>query len=178
MIQGTQPEQPPFSETEWAQTPPAVQEFVLVLVAHVQVLGFDDHLGLVSLAMCESARSDSPWGFLGIAPKIVQRGVPAVVAMQYNVLIKTAEIFLENFYASIAARKPVDWAVQWAHNAVSIEMGLGNREFATAVLYMRAEDGEIFMYCLVGGIGATRLQKVASAFQALPADVPARSGRY
>jgi hypothetical protein len=64
--------------------------------------------------------------------------------MQYNVLIKTAEIFLENFYTSISARKPVDWAVQWARNAVSIEMGLDNREFATPVLYMRARDGEVF----------------------------------
>ncbi|MCB0174035.1 MAG: CHAT domain-containing protein [Anaerolineae bacterium] len=107
-------------------------------------LGFDDHLGLVSLATCESAKSDSPQGFLGIAPKIVQRGVPAVVAMQYSVLVKSAEIFLENFYTSIAARKPVDWAVQWARNAVSIEMDTNNREFATPVLYMRAEDGEIF----------------------------------
>jgi hypothetical protein len=32
-------------------------------------LGFDDHLGLVSLATCESAKSDSPQSFLGIAPK-------------------------------------------------------------------------------------------------------------
>ncbi len=108
------------------------------------LLGFDDHLGLVSLATCESAKSDSPQGFLGIAPKIVQRGIPAVVAMQYQVLIKTAEIFLEHFYTSIAARKPVDWAVQWARNAVAIEIGLDNREFATPVLYMRAKDGEIF----------------------------------
>ncbi len=108
------------------------------------LLGFDDHLGLVSLATCESAKSDSPQGFLGIAPKIVQRGVPAVVAMQYAVLVKTAESFLENFYTSISARKPVDWAVQWARNAISIEMGTDNREFATPVLYMRAEDGEIF----------------------------------
>ena len=38
MVQETQPEQLPFSETEWAQTPPAVQEFVLALVAHVQEL--------------------------------------------------------------------------------------------------------------------------------------------
>jgi transposase len=38
MVQGRQPEQPPFSEAEWSQTPPAVQEFVLALVAHVQVL--------------------------------------------------------------------------------------------------------------------------------------------
>lgn len=108
-------------------------------------LGFDDKLGMVCLATCESAKSDSPQGFLGIAPRIVQRGVPAVMAMQYKVYVQTAQIFLENFYRSIAARKPVDWAVQWARNAVSIKMGLDNREFATPVLYMRAEDGEIFL---------------------------------
>ena len=38
MIQGTRPEQTSFSEEEWAQTPSAVQEFVLALVAHVQEL--------------------------------------------------------------------------------------------------------------------------------------------
>lgn len=107
-------------------------------------LGFDDHLGLISLITCESAKSDSPQGFLGIAPKIVQRGTPAVVAMHYKVFIKTAKIFLENFYTSVAARKPVDWAVQWARNTISIEMGLDNREFATPVLYMRAKNGKIF----------------------------------
>ena len=38
--------------------------------------------GLVCLATCESARSDDPQGFLGIAPQLVQRGLPTVVAMQ------------------------------------------------------------------------------------------------
>ena len=38
MVQETQPEQTPFSEEEWAHTPPAVQEFVLALIAHVQEL--------------------------------------------------------------------------------------------------------------------------------------------
>jgi len=38
MVQETQPEQTPFSEKEWAQTPPAIQEFVLTLIAHVQEL--------------------------------------------------------------------------------------------------------------------------------------------
>lgn len=107
-------------------------------------LGADQKLGLVSLATCESAISDSPRSFLGIAPQIVQRGVPAVVAMQYSVLVSTAEIFLEEFYKAVAARKPVDWAVQWARNQVSLDKGLNNREFATPVLYMRAEDGNIF----------------------------------
>ena len=38
MVQETQPEQTPFSEKEWAQTPPAIREFVLTLIAHVQEL--------------------------------------------------------------------------------------------------------------------------------------------
>jgi transposase len=38
MVQEAQPEQTPVSEEEWAQTPPAVQEFVLALIAHVQEL--------------------------------------------------------------------------------------------------------------------------------------------
>jgi serine/threonine protein kinase len=107
-------------------------------------LGYDDHLGLIGLATCESAKSDDPQSFLGIAPQLVQRGVPAVLSMQYRVLIKTAKIFLEDFYTAVAARKPVDWATQSARNAVSQELGFDNREFATPVLYMRAEDGEIF----------------------------------
>ncbi len=107
-------------------------------------LGHDDHLGLVSLATCQSAKSDDPQGFSGIAPKLVQRGVPAVLAMQYEVYIETAKVFLEDFYTSVAARKPIDWATQSARNAISLEIGLDNREFATPVLYMRAKDGDVF----------------------------------
>jgi CHAT domain-containing protein len=107
-------------------------------------LGHDDHLGLISLATCESARSDNPQGFVGIASQLVQRGAPAVLAMQYRVQIETARVFLEDFYTAVAARKPIDWATQSARNAVSQQLGLDNREFVTPVLYMRAEDGEIF----------------------------------
>jgi CHAT domain-containing protein len=107
-------------------------------------MGHDDNLGLISLATCESAQSDNPQGFLGIAPQLVQRGVPAVIAMQYEVYIKTAKVFLDSFYNAVAARKPIDWATQSARNDISLEFGLDNREFATPVLYMRAEDGVVF----------------------------------
>ncbi len=106
--------------------------------------GVQNRLGLVCLATCESAKSDSPKSFLGIAPKIVQRGVPAVVAMRYPVLVSTAEIFLKSFYKAVAARRPVDWAVQWARNAIYVQVGANSREFATPVLFMRAKDGNIF----------------------------------
>jgi hypothetical protein len=107
-------------------------------------LGADDNLGLVNLTACEGAKTDSPKAFLGIAPQMVQRGVPAVVAMQYSVLISTGKIFLRNFYKALAARRSVDWAVQHARNSIAIKVGKGNREFATPVLYMRAKDGKIF----------------------------------
>lgn len=106
--------------------------------------GNDDHLGLISLATCKSATSAAPQSFVGIAPKLVEQDTPAVVAMQYTVRVRAAQIFLEDFYTYLAARKPVDWAVQQGRNAVALELGLDNREFATPVLYMRAENGEIF----------------------------------
>lgn len=107
-------------------------------------LGTSGHLGLVSLTACEGGASSDPQGFSGIAPQLVQRGVPAVVAMQYKVRIQTAALFLEEFYLAIAEGKPVDWATQWARNAISQEFGMADREFATPVLYMRAEDGQVF----------------------------------
>lgn len=107
-------------------------------------MGYDDHLGLISMATCESAQSDDPQGFLGISTQLVQRGIPAVVAMQYEVYIKTAKVFMEDFYTSVTNHKPIDWAVQSARNAISLEFGLDNREFATPVIYMRARDGNVF----------------------------------
>lgn len=106
--------------------------------------GHDDNLGLVSLATCESATSDDPQGFSGLAPRLQQRGLPAVLAMQYKVQMRTARVVLEEFYGAVAARKPVDFAIQQARNAVALDFGLDNREFATPVLYLRAEDGSIF----------------------------------
>ena len=70
--------------------------------------------------------------------------MPAIIsALQYAVGVALAKTFFEDFYTRLAARKAVDWAVQSARNAVSQEFGLDNREFATPVLYMRAEDGVI-----------------------------------
>lgn len=107
-------------------------------------LGHFDKLGLVCLAACDSAKSDSPKGFLGVAPKLVEKGVPAVIAMQYPILISSAQIFLKSFYSALANAKPVDWAMQNSRKAILLEVGRGSRDFATPVLYMRAKEGRIF----------------------------------
>ncbi len=106
--------------------------------------GYDDNLALVSLAACESGSSADPQGFSGLAPRLQQRGIPAVLAMQYKVYVKTARVVLEDFYTALAARKPLDWAIQQARNAVYLDFGADNREFATPILYLRSDSGRLF----------------------------------
>jgi hypothetical protein len=79
----------------------------------------------------------------GVAPNLVQRGLPAVVAMQYEILDATAKQFADEFYRALALGWPVDAAMQTTRNSISIEVGSDKPDFATPVLYMRAKDGVI-----------------------------------
>jgi CheY-like chemotaxis protein len=101
------------------------------------------NLGLVVLNSCEGAEVSSNQIFAGIAPHLVRRGIPAVVAMQYSILDSTAKLFADEFYRTLALGWPVDAAIQATRNAISIEVGLDKRDFATPVLYMGAKDGVI-----------------------------------
>jgi hypothetical protein len=64
--------------------------------------------------------------------------------MQYPTLNSTARIFADRFYQALAPVCPVDTAMQMTRTAIAIEFGLDSRDFATPVLYMRAQDGVIF----------------------------------
>ncbi|MBD2357322.1 HEAT repeat domain-containing protein [Tolypothrix sp. FACHB-123] len=100
-------------------------------------------LGLAVLNCCQGAEVSEQQIFTGIAPNLVQRGIPAVVAMQYSIRDTTAKIFADEFYRTLALGYPVDTAIQTTRNAISQEVGLNQRDFATPVLYMRAKDGII-----------------------------------
>ena len=103
----------------------------------------NNNLGLVILNSCKGATISSNLAFAGTAPNLVRRGIPAVVAMQYTILDDTAKIFADEFYRTLALGYPVDAAVQTTRNAISMEVGLEQCDFATPVLYMRARDGII-----------------------------------
>ena len=100
-------------------------------------------IGLVVLNSCQGANVSSNKAFAGTAPNLVRRGIPAVVAMQYNIWDTTAKLFASEFYRKLALGLPVDAAIQKTRNAISMEVGLDKRDFATPVLYMRAKDGII-----------------------------------
>lgn len=103
----------------------------------------NNNLGLIILNSCQGAAVASNQAMKGTAPNLVRRGIPAVVAMQYSILDNTAKLFADEFYRTLALGYPVDAAIQSTRNAISMEVGLDKRDFATPVLYMRAKDGII-----------------------------------
>jgi CHAT domain-containing protein len=103
----------------------------------------DDHfpLRLAFLNSCEGARGNERDAFSSTAAALVRHGVPAVVAMQYEITDTAAVEFSRDFYEAVADGLPVDTAVAEARAALSMESAL---EWGTPVLYMRSSDGRIF----------------------------------
>jgi len=74
------------------------------------------------LAACQSAKQSMKAAFGGLGPKLVQIGVPAVIAMQENVTMLTARQFALKFYQRLLAHGTVDLAkyrgkvvLMWSH---------------------------------------------------------------
>jgi len=103
----------------------------------------DDHyfLRLVFLNSCEGARGSPRDSFSSTAATLVRSGIPAVVAMQYEITDRSAIEFSRSFYDAVADGLPIDAAVAEARTAVKMGSAL---EWGTPVLYMRSEDGLIF----------------------------------
>ncbi len=101
------------------------------------------NLGLVVLNCCRGGTVSTNQAFAGTVLNLVQKGIPAVIAIQYEILDGTAKLFADEFYSYLAQGNPVDAAIQKTRNAISQEFGLDRRDFATPTLYMRAKDGVI-----------------------------------
>lgn len=97
---------------------------------------------LVVLNSCEGAVGDESDRFAGTAEAFVRKGIPAVVAMQFNIPDAAAVAFSKKFYQSITAGFPVDGAVAEARRAVRGDDH--DVEWAIPVLYLSAEDGHLF----------------------------------
>jgi tetratricopeptide (TPR) repeat protein len=103
-----------------------------------------DHrpLRLAILNACEGARSSCTDPFAGTAQSLIQQGIPAVIAMQFEVTDEAAITFSHEFYAAVADGYPVDAALAEARKAIFAQ---GNDiEWGTPVLYLRSPDGCIF----------------------------------
>ena len=98
-------------------------------------------LRLAVLNSCEGARADSRDLLSGTAQTLVQQGVPAVIAMQYEISDRSAQSFAEALYKGLARGSPVDAALALARKIMYAE---GSAEWGAPVLYMRSPDGRVF----------------------------------
>lgn len=95
-------------------------------------------LRLVFLAACRSAVRSPADAFRGLAPSLVQAGVPAVIAMQDLVSMTTARTFAGTFYRRLLTHGQVDLASNEARSRLLTE---GLPGAAVPVLFMRLRDG-------------------------------------
>lgn len=69
---------------------------------------------LVFLVACQSGMAERGNPFSSIAETLARGGIPAVLAMQFNVLQDVARHMTESFYEQIAMRQPIDSALTTA----------------------------------------------------------------
>jgi tetratricopeptide (TPR) repeat protein/CHAT domain-containing protein len=92
-------------------------------------------LRLVFLSACQSAVSPQNEGYADLAPRLLEAGIPAVVAMQFSVLNQSAMDLGSVFYKGLADGDPVDAALTEARGRLA-EEGVNGVDFAVPVLFL------------------------------------------
>lgn len=108
-----------------------------------RLLGDERSLRLVVLNSCLGAKGNTTDIFSSTSATLVRRGVPAVVAMQYEISDFAAIEFSRSLYEAIADGMPIDASVGEARKAISVS-ARNSVEWGTPVLHMRSPDGVLF----------------------------------
>ena len=107
----------------------------------------NEPLHLVFLNACNTGTTGTDTllhPYAGLATALVRAGVPAVLAMQFPISDAKAIVFAKTFYDRITQGYPIDAAVaegrMMIYEAEPTAAGFST-EWATPVLYLRAQDG-------------------------------------
>lgn len=99
-------------------------------------------LRFVFLNSCVGASTSDKDPFGGVAQSLIQRGIPAVIAMQFPIPDQAAVSLAQHFYRYLAAGQPVDAAIT-STRAFLFAKGY-DVEWGAPALYMRTADGRLF----------------------------------
>jgi predicted ATPase len=109
-------------------------------------------LRLAVLNACDGARTGVSDPFAGAAQSLVQREIPAVIAMQSEITDDAATVFAQGFYSAIATGVPVDAALAAARLAMFAERS-DDVEWGAPALFMRVPDGRILDFASASEAG-------------------------
>ena len=125
---------------------------------------------LAVLGACSSGERQerAPWD--SIAGALMAREVPAIVAMQYEVIDASAEAFTRAFYSGLASGLSLDEAMSMGRRAMLRETStdpdlaeIVDVEWGVPVLYSRLPDGQLFPERMQRASGAAeQFRKVIS----------------
>jgi hypothetical protein len=121
---------------------------------------------MVVLASCQSAGNGGV-GLAGLGPRLAEAGVPAVIAMQGNIFMKTAAAFMKRFFAELLVDGQIDRAMAVARGEVR-----KNDDYWMPVLFLRLRNGRIWYEPGFGGGSKNEFDKWRSICSSV------RAGRF
>lgn len=127
-----------FLEDENGRTKPVPEEMLAKVF-----LGASE-LRLVTLVACHGGAPSSQDPFSGLAGRLVQQGLPAVIAMRRAVSFETGHGFTAHFYHQLAETGRVDAAVNEARQQLYLAEPRGIA-WSSPVLYSRLVDGRLWV---------------------------------
>jgi len=100
---------------------------------------------VILLQACEGGSLSSSTALVSVALYLVQKNIPAVIAMQYEISNVTAQRFVLEFYRRLAKGDSVDKATQEGRRRIALgPSAYSTRDFATPIVFMRVRDGRLF----------------------------------
>ncbi len=122
---------------------------------------------LIFLAACDSAKRDPQNAnpYVGLAPQLVQAGIPAIIAMQDIIAPWLARELGRDFYRDLLEHGCVDRAL---NHARLLLLENDPQAWAIPALFMRLDNGQLFTADPV--ISALRTMLLADILNPLPAD--------
>jgi tetratricopeptide (TPR) repeat protein len=122
-------------------------------------------LALILLNSCLGTQGGDAQPFSSVAAGLVKSGIPAVIAMQFEISDDAAREISEAFYTSLSLNMPVDAALTEARRRIFLS-NRNSLEWATPILYMQVTDGQLFEFKGARPRTASTMQPVKPAFEA------------
>ena len=126
-----------------------------------------DRVRLVVLHLCEPSPLDFEVTFERLAPALIRKGIPAVVAMQYPLSGHAAGRFVKKLYEGLAEGQSIEEAVQGARSDLFVKFE-EDRLFGSPLLYMQSLDSQLLPLQSGTAAGADAGPSSVSTAQAPP----------
>ncbi|HEY6047140.1 MAG TPA: CHAT domain-containing protein [Pyrinomonadaceae bacterium] len=121
-------------------------------------------LALILLNSCLGTLGGDAQPFSSVAAGLVKSGIPAVIAMQFEISDDAAREISETFYTSLSLNMPVDAALTEARRRIFLS-NRNSLEWATPILFMQVKDGQLFEFKGTRPRTGSTTQPVKPAFE-------------